>query len=240
MRAVAVRAAAARESEEMALVAERAEERRCWKGWRREDLETLAQLDARLHAAAQLDARLGPLAVVLCRPDRADAAHRTAAGGGSEREQHGGSHRTREGNSEGAPLPGLDRELRLATLLTPHRQHGAKECSWRACSRRAWDASALRTAGVPCARCRRGRGRRRRARRRRRPRRLSSSRAPCSRRRRRRSAAARCSLAPHGTAQHSTGVDRPNGYVQAFTHADLVTRCCRTSTTRPAHSSSAP
>ena len=190
---------------------------RCWQGWRWEErLETLAQLDARLHAAAQLDARLGPLAVVLCRPDRADAAHRTAAGGGSEREQHGGSHRTREGNSEGAPLPGLDRELRLATLLTPHRQHGAKECSWRACSRRAWDASALRTAGVLCARCRRGRGGRRRARRRRRPRRLSSSRAPCSRRRRRRSSAARCSLAPHGTAQHSSGVDRPNGYLQAF------------------------
>ena len=43
-----------------------------------------------------------------------------------------------------------------------------------------------------------------------------------------------------GSARHSTGVDRPNGYVQAFTHADLVTRCFRTSTTRPAHSSSAP
>ena len=33
VRAVAVREAAARESEEMALVAERAEERRCWRVW---------------------------------------------------------------------------------------------------------------------------------------------------------------------------------------------------------------
>jgi len=113
VRAVAVREAAARESEEMALVAERAEERRCWQGWRRKDLETLAQLDARLHAAAQLDARLGPLAAVLRRPDRAGAAHLAAAGGGGEREQHGGSHRTREvGNSEREHASrGRDRDL---------------------------------------------------------------------------------------------------------------------------------
>jgi len=48
------------------------------------------------------------------------------------------------------------------------------------------------------------------------------------------------STAQHGTSHHSTGVGRPYGYLRGSTLADLVTRCFRTSTTRPARSSSAP
>ena len=43
--------------------------------------------------------------------------------------------------------------------------------------------------------------------------------------------------AQHSTARELTGLTDTS---KPSTHADLVSRCCRTSTTRPAHSSSAP
>ena len=116
-RAVAVREAAARGTRRRCWRRKGRRRGRCWQGlWREELLDTLAQLDARLDAAAELDARLGPLAVVLRRPDRAEevrAAHRAAVGAGGEREQHGGSHRSERGEV-GTVTPSTARSYRAS------------------------------------------------------------------------------------------------------------------------------